>query len=97
MLERRVECSDAGRQSKRNAIRRRQEPTEVKLEYTPTIATGTKKRRPQEEKKRNGAGTRSRTKDFHITNVALYQLSYTGDEPPRPATIPTESSEMKRY
>ena len=25
-----------------------------------------------------GAGTRSRTKDFHITNVALYQLSYTG-------------------
>ena len=44
----------------------------------PTIATGTKKRRPQEEKKRNGAGTRSRTKDFHITNVALYQLSYTG-------------------
>ncbi len=27
---------------------------------------------------KNGAGTRSRTKDFHITNVALYQLSYTG-------------------
>ncbi len=26
-----------------------------------------------------GAGTRSRTKDFHITNVALYQLSYTGN------------------
>ena len=25
-----------------------------------------------------GAGTRSRIKDFHITNVALYQLSYTG-------------------
>ena len=27
---------------------------------------------------KDGAGTRSRTKDFHITNVALYQLSYTG-------------------
>ena len=28
----------------------------------------------------NGAGTRNRTTDFHITNVALYQLSYTGFE-----------------
>ncbi len=28
---------------------------------------------------KSGAGTRSRTKDFHITNVALYQLSYTGE------------------
>ena len=26
----------------------------------------------------NGAGTRIRTKDFLITNEALYQLSYTG-------------------
>ena len=25
-----------------------------------------------------GAGTRIRTKDFYITNVALYQLSYAG-------------------
>ncbi len=29
-------------------------------------------------KKRNGAGTKSRTRDLLITSQLLYQLSYTG-------------------